>query len=109
MTARYLHRRKGLSDSDYARQERIRAQLKRIGYKLHRSRVRIPSVCHQGGYCVRSAYTGKVAFGECYEFSLDDLEMLVTLMRFHKLGKMTVGHSTVTRAQLRDRYRSRAD
>ena len=105
MTRPYLHRRNGLSDRDYARQERIRYQLKRMGYKLHRDRLRTYTMCNQGGYCIRSAYTGKIVVGECHEWQLDDLEIFVSLFQYKKLGELSK-RSTITRGEMRERYHS---
>lgn len=31
---------------------------------------------------MRNRYNGKVVYGECYEFTLDDVEMTIQLLRY---------------------------
>src|SRR5512132_1828713 len=81
----YYHRRQGMTEAEYTRQERIRGKLRKMGYKLCRDRVKEFSICHQGQYCVRYRYTDKVALGECYEMSLDDIDMFINLLGFKRV------------------------
>lgn len=60
--------------TDKAREERARAKLQRLGYRLLKSRVRSPHLNNQGGYQIVEASINGVVAGSDYDLSLGDVE-----------------------------------
>jgi hypothetical protein len=63
--------------SEAAREQRVRRSLKRIGYRLHKSRCRLGSIDNFGGYRIIDSDTNFVVLGVRYELTLDDVERWV--------------------------------
>lgn len=88
MLRRSLHRATGETPQEHGQRERVRYKLTRLGYKLCKDRARTRSLLNQGGYCIRNAYNGRIAAGECFELTLDDVEMFIQLIGYKRIGEI---------------------
>jgi len=65
------------SESDVARERRLRYELSREGLALRKSRVRSPNLDDFGRYQVVDPYSQYLVAGPYYELTLDDVEEMV--------------------------------
>ena len=74
------HRRTDHDNKHKNRENKVRRALMRHGFILQRDRTRNRTLMRHGHYRVVSIATGNVAFGEFYDWTIDDIEAMVNLL-----------------------------
>ena len=59
------------------RENRLRRQLSRLGYTLHKSRIRNTNLDNFGGYMIVDSYYNAIVAGERFDLDIDDVENFV--------------------------------